>query len=84
MASAPGTGGGAQGTLAGTATVVTSVGLVIGPDGEKRMIIANAADPADNVSSLQMVKLTPVADKVSKPRNAKKHHQGIPRQLIRK
>ncbi len=48
-----------------TATVVTSVGLVIGPDGEQRIIMANAADPKDNVSRLQpvvMVKLAPVTD----------------------
>jgi hypothetical protein len=58
-------GGGAEGRLTVTATVVSSVGLVVGPDGEQKMVVANAADPRDNVSRLQpvvMVKLTPVAE----------------------
>jgi hypothetical protein len=58
----PRTPGSAQGTLSVTCTVATSVGLVIGPDGAPRMIVANAADPRDNVSKLEpvvMVKLTP-------------------------
>ena len=50
-----GTSGSAQGNLAVTATVVASVGIVIGPDGEQRLIVANAADPSDNVSRLQAV-----------------------------
>lgn len=57
-----GTSAPAQGSLTVTATVVSSVGLVIGPDGEQRLIVANAADPADNVSFLQRtqaVSLTP-------------------------
>jgi hypothetical protein len=43
----------AQGTLTVTATVVTSVGVITGPNGEQKVVIANAADPADNVSWLQ-------------------------------
>jgi hypothetical protein len=61
-ASSPGSGG--EGHLTVTATVVSSVGLVVGPDGEQRMVVANAADPRDNVSRLQTVtvKMTPVAE----------------------
>jgi hypothetical protein len=47
-----------------TATVVSSVGLVVSPDGEQQIIVANAADPRDNVSRMQpvvAVQLTPVA-----------------------
>jgi hypothetical protein len=47
--------GGVQGALTVTATVVTSVGVVIGPDGEPRMVVANAVDPRDNVSNLEPV-----------------------------
>ncbi|MGC2697021.1 MAG: hypothetical protein WA738_14650 [Candidatus Angelobacter sp.] len=46
----------AQGQLTVTATVVSSVGLIVGPDGVQRMIFANAADPRDNVSQLQAVR----------------------------
>jgi hypothetical protein len=63
--SSPGSRAGAEGRLTVTATVVSSVGLVMGPDGEQRMIVANAADPRDNVSRLQpvvIVHLTPVPD----------------------
>jgi hypothetical protein len=57
-------GGGGEGHLTVTATVVSSVGLVVGPDGEQRMVVANSADPRDNVSRLQTVtvKMTPVAE----------------------
>jgi hypothetical protein len=48
--------GSAHGNLTVAATVVSSVGLVIGPDGELRLFVANAADPSDNVSSLQPVR----------------------------
>ena len=54
-----------------TATVVTSVGLVIGPDGEPRMVVANAADPADNVSTLQAVTVQAPAAKPNAGANAK-------------
>jgi hypothetical protein len=47
-------GGSTEGRLTVTLTVVSSVGLV-GPDGEQRMIVANAVDPKDNVSRLQPV-----------------------------
>lgn len=42
----------ADGKLKVTATVLTSVSLVIDADGTERILIANASDPADNVSSL--------------------------------
>ena len=46
---------GAEGRLTVTATVVSSVGLVVGPDGEQKVVLVNAADPKDNVSRLQSV-----------------------------
>lgn len=58
------TSNGAEGHLMVTATVVSSVGLVVSPDGEQQIVVANAADPRDNVSRLQpvvAVLLTPVA-----------------------
>lgn len=58
--------GSAEGSLAVTATVVSSTGVIIGPDGQQRLIVANAAaGPADNGSHLQTVKdvqRAPVAD----------------------
>jgi hypothetical protein len=68
--------GGAEGRLTVTATVISSVGLVVGPDGEQRMIISNAYDPKDNVSRLQpvvTVKLMPVEDR-ERAKPAKKKH----------
>lgn len=56
-----GTSGTAQGNLTVIATVVSSVGLVIGPDGEQRMIVANAADPSDNVSRLRATQTVTLA-----------------------
>jgi len=37
----------AQGSLTVTATVVSSVGVMIGPDGQPIMIVANAPSPGD-------------------------------------
>lgn len=55
-----------------TTTVVSSVGLVTGPNGEQRVVIANAADPKDNVSRLQLVvTVMPMAD--DKRKSAKKN-----------
>ena len=69
--------GGAEGRLTVTATIVSSVGLVAGPDGEQRIIVANAVDPKDNVSRLQRVvtvQMAPVAAarENQKPTKAKK------------
>src|SRR5689334_15886 len=41
-----------EGNLTVSATVVTSVSLVIDADGPQKIVIANAADAADNVSTL--------------------------------
>ena len=43
-----------------TLTVVPSVGLVTGPDGQQRVVVANAVAASDNVSSLRYVRLTDV------------------------
>jgi hypothetical protein len=43
-----------EGKLTVTATVLTSVSLVIHADGTQRIVIANASDPADNVSTLTL------------------------------
>lgn len=53
----PGTGR-AQGSLTVTLTVVSSVGVVTGADGQQRVVVANAAAASDNVSTLQYVPLT--------------------------
>jgi hypothetical protein len=52
---APASGGSASGTLTVTATVVTSVGVIIDQDGQQRIVIANAPDSADNVSRFVML-----------------------------
>ncbi|MGZ4898218.1 MAG: hypothetical protein ACXV8X_01045 [Candidatus Angelobacter sp.] len=44
--------GSAEGTLTVTATLVASANLIIEPDGKQKIVIANAPDPRDNVSSL--------------------------------
>ena len=49
-----------RGQLTVTATVVSSVGMVVGPDGEQRLIAANAADPRDNVSQLQSASMAEI------------------------
>lgn len=54
--------GNPEGSLAITAKVVSSTGLVIGPDGQQRLIVANsAAGQADNGSRLQTAKDEPRA-----------------------
>jgi len=45
--------GSAHGQLTVTATVVASVGVVTGPDGQPKVIFANGAAPSDSVSFLQ-------------------------------
>lgn len=49
----------AQGTLAVSATVVSSVGIVIDPDGQERVIVANADDAFTGVLSTLMQVLSP-------------------------
>ncbi len=52
--------GNPEGSLAVTATVVSSTGWVIGPDGQQRLIVANApAGPAGKESHLQTVEVGP-------------------------
>lgn len=71
--------GSAEGTLAVTATVVSSTGLVIGPDGQQRVIVANAPDRGDDASpwpaeqAVKVVMLSPVPEPQSdaKPPTAK-------------
>jgi hypothetical protein len=58
-ASVPGAAS-AQGNLTVTLTVMSSVGVVTDADGRQRVVVANAAAPTDNVSSLQYVRLTDV------------------------
>lgn len=56
----------AEGTLAVTATVVPSTGVVIGPDGQQHIIVANGPDPRDSASlwqadqAVKVVMLSPV------------------------
>ena len=61
----------AEGTLSVTVTVVPSTGVVIGPDGQQQIIVANAADPSDGVSNwpkdpvVKVVALSPVVEQKS-------------------
>lgn len=54
---------GAEGTITITATVVSSVGVVIGADGQQQIIVANGADAKDsapNLAPVKVVTMTPV------------------------
>ena len=64
-------GGRADGTLTVTATVVTSVGVILGPGGQQEIVVANAPDSADNVSHFVILKEQekPAPDK---PKKSKK------------
>jgi len=47
----------AQGSLTVTFNVVSFIGgLVTGPDGQQRVVVANAVAASDNVSSLRYVR----------------------------
>ena len=59
----PAQAGSARGELTITLTVVSSVGLVTGPDGVQRLVLANAPE-ADNVSAM---KVLPSASPVAAP-----------------
>jgi hypothetical protein len=50
----------AEGTLTVTLSVMSSVGVVTGPDGRQRVVVANAAAASDNVSRVQYVPLNEV------------------------
>ena len=58
----------AEGPLAVTATVVSSSGVVIGPDGQQHTIVANAVDEKDSAPTWQpepavkVVTLSPVTE----------------------
>jgi hypothetical protein len=52
--------GSAQGGLTVTTIIASSVGVVMGPDRQEHLVAANAVDPADNVSKIEYVQLTPV------------------------
>lgn len=64
--------GSAEGQLTVTLTVVTSVGVVMDPDGRPRLMVANSPDPQDNVSSLKVVQLSDNPRPVQKPKDKKK------------
>jgi hypothetical protein len=49
----PGQAGSAQGQLTVTLTVAPSVGVMMGLDGQPKLICANCNDPRDNVSALK-------------------------------
>jgi hypothetical protein len=49
--------GAAEGQLTVTLTIVPSVGVVMDENGQPKLIVANAADSADNVSALNLVHL---------------------------
>ncbi len=63
--------GAAQGNLTVMATVVSSVGLVIGPDGQQKLVVANA-DPADSAASLSSLSTPAPAPAVSTKKTTKK------------
>jgi hypothetical protein len=44
--------GSTQGQLTVTITIVPSVGVVVGADGQPKVVCANCTDPRDNTSSL--------------------------------
>jgi hypothetical protein len=48
-----------QGSLTVTFKVESSVGVVFDPAGEQHIIAANSLDPADNVSRIEYVQLSP-------------------------
>jgi len=56
--------GGAEGTLAVTATVVASTTMIIEADGQPRLMIVNATDSRDNVS-----RFMPIVNRTTTPAN---------------
>lgn len=55
VSGSPARPGAAQGELTVTLTIVPSVGVVLDESGQPKLIVANAPDPADNVSTLRML-----------------------------
>lgn len=46
-----------EGSLTVTMIIASSVGMVMGPDGQEHLVMANMVDPADNVSRIEYVRL---------------------------
>ena len=67
-----------RGELTVTLTVVSSVGLVTGPDGVRRLVLANAPDPADNVSRIMVIPSNNPAAAPIPQRPRKKAKQTLP------
>lgn len=66
LSNLPSRPGSAEGELTVTLTVMTSVGVVMDENGQPKIIVANAPDPADNVSSLQIVRAAGQKKKTNK------------------
>ena len=74
----------AQGTLTVTATVVSSVGIVLGPNGEQVLVVANSPVEPESMMVLIAVQTEPVVPtgepKSDKgPQNSKSAGQQLPR-----
>ena len=69
--------GSAEGSLTVTTTVVASTSLIVTPDGEEKSVIANAIDPADNISRLvpSETHLTVSKDEAKKVAKKADHHK---------
>ena len=66
----------AQGQLTVTATVVSSVGIVIGPNGERVLVVANAPAGKDNLSAISAVRQRELPGG-EQPKGRKKTQQGL-------
>ena len=71
-----------QGNLTVTFTIASSVGVVVDQDGQQHLAAANTVDPADNVSQIRYVQLTPV-EKESQKQPEKIRKEKLPAQLHR-
>ena len=71
-----------QGSLTVTFTIASSVGVVVGRDGQQHLAAANTVDPADNVSQIRYVQLTPV-EKEEQKQPEKIRKEKLPTQLHR-
>jgi len=71
-----------QGSLTVTFTIASSVGVVVDQDGQQHLTAANTVDPADNVSQIRYVQLTPV-EKESQKQPEKIRKEKLPAQLHR-
>jgi len=71
-----------QGNLTVTFTIASSVGVVVDQDGQQHLAAANTVDPADNVSQIKYVQLTPV-EKESQKQPEKIRKEKLPAQLHR-